>query len=321
LIQSILYGRYGRERAAICATVIHYRPRMATEVGTAWPQGMTRLAVLILARATARSPQAYCRSRARPRNPESARRSARAASCWASRVICRSTGRPCAHPRAAMRPCRSQRRHGGSHLPSSGKRTTSTRWAHAEGGCVGARNAHGIRKSFELSAPLRALTPPPCPLEIRRSTRILCRADFIGVFRGRVRAQMSSCPRLKPGPASTICHRGGDRAPRGPSRGRHGATPTCAGRDAASRGLSLQALEAVLRQTLGVPAVPGRQAMARSPSSAPDSRPTRPQLRAPWPPSAMSAHPHLPRKLSPHGRQRYAAEFGRGCSPARSRAS
>ena len=31
-----LYTRYGRDRAAICATVIHYRPRMAIrEVGKA----------------------------------------------------------------------------------------------------------------------------------------------------------------------------------------------------------------------------------------------------------------------------------------------
>jgi error-prone DNA polymerase len=31
-----LYARYGRERAAICSTVIHYRPRMAIrEVGKA----------------------------------------------------------------------------------------------------------------------------------------------------------------------------------------------------------------------------------------------------------------------------------------------
>ena len=88
--------RYGRERAAICATVIHYRPRMAIrEVGKAMglKEDVTAgLAGLIWGEGDGEIPDKHI---ARPGSTRPIRRSARRsgwrASCSASRAISPST--------------------------------------------------------------------------------------------------------------------------------------------------------------------------------------------------------------------------------------
>ena len=92
-----LYRRYGRERAAICATVIHYRPRMAIrEVGKALglKEDVTAaLAGLIWGDGRRRDPRrAHPRGRARSRQPGDPPGDRRwRASCSASRATCPST--------------------------------------------------------------------------------------------------------------------------------------------------------------------------------------------------------------------------------------
>ena len=91
-----LYKRYTRERAAICSTVIHYRPRMAIrEVGKAMglKEDVTAgLAGLIWGMGEGDIPLEYIREAGLdPANPSCGRRSSSPASCWASPAISPST--------------------------------------------------------------------------------------------------------------------------------------------------------------------------------------------------------------------------------------
>ena len=132
-----IYERYGRERAAICATVIHYRPRSAIrEVGKALGlhrgrdrgAGQDRLGLW----------RRRCRTStsARPGSIPPIRRSGQAL------ALARRADRLSAPPVAACRRLRAdrasrldetvpieQRRHGRTAPSSSGTRTTSTRSA------------------------------------------------------------------------------------------------------------------------------------------------------------------------------------------------
>ncbi len=80
-----------------------------------------------------------------------------------------------------------------------------------------------LRRSFDLYQALRGkpLGLATIPVDDKPTYEMICRADTIGVFQIESRAQMSMLPRLRPenfyGPGG----RGGDRAAR-PDRGRHG---------------------------------------------------------------------------------------------------
>jgi error-prone DNA polymerase len=95
-VMQYVYGRYGRERAAICATVIHYRPRSAIrDVGKAL--GLTEDVTAALADTVWGSwgddlPDGYViQAGFDPQNPEIAARWAWPTSCSASRATCPST--------------------------------------------------------------------------------------------------------------------------------------------------------------------------------------------------------------------------------------
>ena len=138
-----LYARYGRERAAICSTVIHYRPRMAIrEVGKAL--GLKEDVTAGARRpdlgrwATARSPTSTSREAgldpANPDDPPGDRPGAPAARLPAPPLPARRRLR--AHARAPRRDrADPQRRHGRTAPSSSGTRTTSTRSACSRSMC------------------------------------------------------------------------------------------------------------------------------------------------------------------------------------------
>ncbi len=96
LVMQYIYDRYGRDRAAICATVIHYRPRSAIrDVGKAL--GLTEDVTAALAGTVWGSwgdglPDEHVRQAGLdPASPDIARPRTLATSCSASRAICRST--------------------------------------------------------------------------------------------------------------------------------------------------------------------------------------------------------------------------------------
>ena len=132
-----IYDKYGRDRAALAATVICYRPRSAIrDVGKAL--GLSADAIgragrhgLGLGHATASREELRARAGLDPADPTSApgARSGRASSS-ASRAICRSMSAASSSPAGRLTEwCRSRTRRWRTAPSSNGTRTTSTRWA------------------------------------------------------------------------------------------------------------------------------------------------------------------------------------------------
>ena len=266
-----VYKRYGRDRAAICATVIHYRPRSAIrEVGKAL--GLTEDVTAALAKTVWGSgddelPDDHIRQAGLdPTIP--AIRQAVALADAADRLSAPSLParrRLRAHPRAARRDrADRQRRHGGPHLHRMGQ----GRHRHArpdEGRCAGARHA-------ELPAP-RAST---CS---KRTTA----SDITLASIPRRHGRRAASTRCSPAPIRSACSRSRAarrcRCCRGSSRecstissskwrscgrARSRATwciPICAAATGSSRVTiprpirrrACDELEDVLKRTLGVP--------------------------------------------------------------------
>ncbi len=196
-----LYERYGRERAALCATVIHYRPRMAIrEVAkvlglsedvaaaisdTVWgswgkdlpdahvtQSGSTR--TIPLRQALDLTHQLIWL----PPPPVAACRRLRADAGGGSTRPCRSATRPC--------------RTGPS---SNGTRTTSTPQAD-EGRCAGARHAHlpEARPRLPEARPQhRSTDPRGDPAGRQADFAMLSKADSIGVFQSRAGHRCRCC--------------------------------------------------------------------------------------------------------------------------------
>ena len=201
-----IYRRYGRDRAAICSTVVHYRSRRAIrEVGKVL--GLTEDVTAALAKTVWGYGDGLLDDHIRqagldPSNP--AIRQAVASRRRADRLPAPSLAacrRLRADPRAARRDgADRQCRHGRSHLhrvgqgrhrharPHEGRRARA--W-HAELPAPRARSpAAALRQE-----PIRS---PRCRRTIAAVYEMLSRADSVGVFQVESRAQMSMLPRLKP---------------------------------------------------------------------------------------------------------------------------
>ena len=201
-----LYGRYGRERAAICATVIHYRPRMAIrEVGKAMglKEDVTAgLAGLIWGEGDGEIPDKHiCEAGLDPANPE-----IRQAITLARQLL----GFP-----------RHLSQHVGGFVLTRARldetvpihngampERTFLEWDKDDIDTLGMLKVDvlalgmltAIRKSFELIERHygRSLSLATVPREDREVYEMLSRADSVGVFQVESRAQMSMLPRLKP---------------------------------------------------------------------------------------------------------------------------
>ena len=160
-----LYARYGRERAAICATVIHYRPRMAIrEVGKAMglKEDVTAgLAGLIWGEGDGEIPDKHIvEAGLDPANPEIRQAIGLARQLLGfPRHLSQHVG-GFVLTRGATRRDRAdpQRRHGRPHLPRVGQ-GRHRHASHAEGGCAGARHADGHPQ--ELRVDRTPLWPQP----------------------------------------------------------------------------------------------------------------------------------------------------------------
>ena len=201
-----LYSRYGRERAAICSTVIHYRPRMAIrEVGKAMglKEDVTAgLAGLIWGEGDGEIPDKHiCEAGLDPANPE-----IRQAITLARQLL----GFP-----------RHLSQHVGGFVLTRARLDetvpihngampdrTFLEWDKDDIDTLGMLKVDvlalgmltAIRKSFELIERHygRSLSLATVPREDREVYEMLCSADSVGVFQVESRAQMSMLPRLKP---------------------------------------------------------------------------------------------------------------------------
>ncbi len=96
-VMQYVYAKYGRDRAALAATLITYRPKSAVrDVGKALGLDLAQVDRLagVFAWWDGREVTgcAHPRGRLRPGQPgDRAARRARRTSCWASRATCRST--------------------------------------------------------------------------------------------------------------------------------------------------------------------------------------------------------------------------------------
>jgi error-prone DNA polymerase len=205
-----LYGRYGRERAAICATVIHYRPRMAIrEVGKAMglKEDVTAgLAGLIWGSGDGEIPEAHVtQAGLDPANPV-----LRQAVALARELI----GFP-----------RHLSQHVGGFVLTRGRldeavpvlnaamqERTNIEWDKDDIDALGMLKVDvlalgmltAIRKALDLvnahygGHEGRLLALDSVPAEDPAVYEMLARADSVGVFQVESRAQMSMLPRLKP---------------------------------------------------------------------------------------------------------------------------
>jgi error-prone DNA polymerase len=201
-----LYDRYGRERAAICSTVIHYRSRMAIrEVGRALglKEDVTAaLAGTVWGLSNGGIPDAHIREAGLdPANP-----AVRQAIGLASELI----GFP-----------RHLSQHVGGFVLTRGRLDeavpilngampdrTFIEWDKDDIDALGMLKVDvlalgmltAIRKSFDLirQAYGRELTLADVPQDDPAVYTMLSRADSLGVFQVESRAQMSMLPRLKP---------------------------------------------------------------------------------------------------------------------------
>ena len=205
-----LYTKYGRERAALAATVITYRTRSALrDVGKALGLGLEQVEALVAAVAAWRrhaqiQPEHPGRGRFRCAQP-GAQTSAGAGqyAAWFSRHLSQHVG---GFVIAASRldelvPIEN------ASMPQrtviQWERTTSRHWACSQGGCAGAGDAVGDPagdRSGERAdrTGTQALTLAGIPAEDPAVYRMIQQADTVGVFQIESRAQMSMLPRLKP---------------------------------------------------------------------------------------------------------------------------
>jgi error-prone DNA polymerase len=201
-----LYNRYGRERAAICATVIHYRPRMAIrEVGKALglKEDVTgALAGLVWGLGEGIIPDAHVREAGLdPANPE-------------LRQVLALAGQLLGFPRHLSQ-------HVGGFvltrerldetvpvLNAAMPDRTNIEWDKDDIDALGILKVDvlalgmltAIRKAIDLINRHygQALTLADIPPEDPAVYDMLCKADSVGVFQVESRAQMSMLPRLKP---------------------------------------------------------------------------------------------------------------------------
>ena len=201
-----IYGKYGRDRAGLAATVIHYRARSALRE-TARAMGLTRdaedaLAGTISGRRSAAVNDDHIRETGLdPNQPRLAH---------AIRLAREMTGFP-----------RHLSQHVGGFVITRGplaelvpitnaamEERTNIEWDKDDLDALGILKVDVlglgmltcIRKAFALikSHYGRALTLATVPAEDSAVYDMLCRADTIGVFQIESRAQMSMLPRLKP---------------------------------------------------------------------------------------------------------------------------
>jgi error-prone DNA polymerase len=255
-----LYARYGRERAAICATVIHYRPRMAIrEVGKAMglKEDVTAgLAGLIWGEGDGEIPDKHIiEAGLDPANPEIRQAIGLARQLLGfPRHLSQHVG---GFVLTRARLDETVPIHNGA-MPDR----TFLEWDKDDIDTLGMLKVDvlalgmltAIRKSFELIERHygRSLSLATVPRDDAAVYEMLCRADSVGVFQVESRAQMSMLPRLKPACFYDLVIEVAIVRP-GPIQGdmvhpylrrRDGREPV----DYPSR-----ALEAVLAKTLGVP--------------------------------------------------------------------
>ncbi len=189
-----IYDKYGRDRAGLCATVIHYRPRMAIrEVGKV--MGLSRR----YHRGAGQNHLGQLRARGwRDRGRRGRARPARSAD-GAHDQTGRSDDRDAAPSVAACRrlhPDRKpadrdrahrQRRDARSQLSSNGTRTTSTSWASSRSMCWRLGMLTCIRKAFDLIDAHHGerFDLATVPKEDPAVYDMLCKGDSVGVFPGR----------------------------------------------------------------------------------------------------------------------------------------
>ncbi len=255
-----LYARYGRERAAICATVIHYRPRMAIrEVGKALglKEDVTAgLSGLIWGTGDGDIPEAHIREAGLdPANPE-----LRQAIGLARQLL--GFPRHLSQHVGGFVLTRERLDETVPVLNAAMEERTNIEWDKDDIDALGMLKvdvlALGmltcIRKAFELIERHygRALTLASVPREDPAVYDMLCRADSVGVFQVESRAQMSMLPRLQPRSFYDLVIEVAIVRP-GPIQGdmvhpylrrRHGTEPVT---------YPSEALRAVLHKTLGVP--------------------------------------------------------------------
>jgi error-prone DNA polymerase len=201
-----LYARYGRERAAICSTVIHYRPRMAVrEVGKALglKEDVTAaLAGLVWGTGDDEFPEAHVREAGLdPANPV-----IRQAIALANTLL----GFP-RHLSQHVGGFVLTRERLDETVPihnGAMEGRTFLEWDKDDIDALGMLKVDvlalgmltAIRKSFDLIQRHygRALTLATVPAEDPAVYAMLSKADSVGVFQVESRAQMSMLPRLKP---------------------------------------------------------------------------------------------------------------------------
>ncbi len=207
-VMQYIYARYGRERAAIVATVIHYRPRMAIrQVGKAL--GLTEDITAALANTVWGSygdgvPDAHIRQTGiDPDAPE-----IRQATALAHQLL----GFPRHLSQHVGGYVLTKRRLDETVPIGNGamKDRTFLEWDKDDIDALGLMKVDilalgmlsALRKSFALLPPLADGTVVTdiahIPQEDAGVYDMLCRADSVGVFQVESRAQMSMLPRLKP---------------------------------------------------------------------------------------------------------------------------
>ena len=201
-----LYSRYTRERAAICSTVIHYRPRMAIrEVGKAMglKEDVTAgLSGLIWGMGDGEIPEAHVREAGLdPRNPE-----LRQAIGLARELL--GFPRHLSQHVGGFVLTRERLDETVPVLNAAMEDRTNIEWDKDDIDALGMLKvdvlALGmltcIRKALDLINRHygKALTLATVPAEDPEVYDMLCRADSVGVFQVESRAQMSMLPRLKP---------------------------------------------------------------------------------------------------------------------------
>jgi error-prone DNA polymerase len=201
-----LYSRYGRERAAICATVIHYRLRMAIrEVGKALglKEDVTgALAGLVWGLGDGAIPDEHVRDAGLdPANPE-----LRQALTLAGQLL--GFPRHLSQHVGGFVLTRERLDETVPVLNAAMPDRTNIEWDKDDIDALGMLKVDvlalgmltAIRKAIDLINTHygQALTLATIPPEDSEVYDMLCRADAVGVFQVESRAQMSMLPRLKP---------------------------------------------------------------------------------------------------------------------------
>ena len=201
-----LYQRYGRERAAICATVIHYRPKMAIrEVGKAL--GLTEdvtaaLSGLVWGYGEGAFPEAHVREAGLdPANPE-----LRQALSLANQLL--GFPRHLSQHVGGFVLTRERLDETVPILNAAMEDRTNIEWDKDDIDALGILKVDvlalgmlsAIRRSLDFIALHygRRYDLATVPKEVPAVYDMLSRADSVGVFQVESRAQMSMLPRLKP---------------------------------------------------------------------------------------------------------------------------